>query len=180
MWRGGQVQPREGETQPSMGASAPALTVGCRCYLHQVPGAVPLRPELSQAGLRPCPPSPALPFSARPALPRSALPGWLTPPTGPAPTRASAWRRTVTAGVQWQSAKSEALGQVLPDSLWVSTTRDLGESLRSPHSVSFPGVPHPSLIPLNTSRAGCTHKDELGLPSLGGETQTELEAIRWQ
>lgn len=59
----------------------------CRCYLHQVPGAGPLRLGLSQAGLHPSPPTrPPLLSSLRPGLP--ALPGLTTPPSGPLPTRA--------------------------------------------------------------------------------------------
>lgn len=154
----------------------------CRLPLLPPPGprscATATRAQPGRAPPLPSQPRPPPLSSPRPPPLRAS--GLADSSHWPRPPRASAWRRTVTAGVHWQSAKSEALGQVLPDSLWVSTTRDLGESLRSPHSVSFPGVPHPSLIPLNTSRAGCTRKDELGLLSLGGETQTELEAIRWQ
>lgn len=82
-----------GEARFSLRKGRPSLAWGplhrtycrCRCYLHRVPGAGPLRRELTQAGLRPCSPSPALPFSARPA-PLSAS-GFLTPLTGPAPPR---------------------------------------------------------------------------------------------
>lgn len=146
MWRRGQAQPREGKTQPSMGAAAPALTVAAAATSTRSKALGHCDQSSARPGsalVLPAPPS----FSQL-TTPRSALPGLPTPPSGPAPTRASSWPTAVTAGVQLQSEKSVALEQVLPDSLLVSTA-------------SFPRVPHSPLLPLNTSRAGCTSKMNL-------------------